>query len=130
MHSFSLRRLFSGLASVVLLVTPSYAATNTTINPQVRLAYAGNTGMYVSWNTFVQLSNPTVKHGLTTAMTQSVAVVDMGTMGPQGLTTTAGTGVAKTNVLGPKDNDTIQSLAAVVNQYEFLWHRKSLPNPA
>lgn len=30
---------------------------------QVRLAYAGPIGMTVSWNTFSQLSNPTVKYG-------------------------------------------------------------------
>lgn len=59
-------------------------------------------------------------------MPYSVAVVvDMGTIGPQGLTTSAGKGVASTNVLGPKDNNTVQSLAAVVGQYEFLWYRKS-----
>jgi hypothetical protein len=36
----------------------------TKINSQVRLAYAGDTGMYVSWNTFEKISNPTVHFGL------------------------------------------------------------------
>lgn len=40
------------------------AATNNTINSQLRLAYAGNTGMYVSWNTFEKLGYPTVHYGL------------------------------------------------------------------
>jgi hypothetical protein len=54
-----------GLAAFASLLVPSEAATNATINSQVRLAYAGDTGMYVSWNTFMKLSNPTVKYGLT-----------------------------------------------------------------
>ncbi|KFY96693.1 hypothetical protein V500_02329 [Pseudogymnoascus sp. VKM F-4518 (FW-2643)] len=52
----------------------------------------------------------------------SVAVtIDMGTMGPDGLSTTAGKGVNPTNVLGPNDNNTIQSLTAVVDSYDFVW---------
>lgn len=30
---------------------------------QHRLAYAGDTGMHVSWNTYSQLSKPTVRYG-------------------------------------------------------------------
>lgn len=52
----------------------------------------------------------------------------MGTMGPKGLTTSAGTGVSFNNILGPNDNNTIQSLAAVIDQYDFLWQRKTI-NP-
>ncbi len=162
---------------------------------QVHLAYAGDTGMYVSWNTFKKLRKPTVIYGLSprsmnkhatsdvsvtypTSLTYnnhvkitglkpdttyyyvpigvhedgtpfedettsppytfrtsrpagdgtpySVAVViDLGTMGTLGLTTSAGNGVASTNILGPKDNNTIQSLAAVKDSYDFLWHRKA-----
>lgn len=173
--------------SNLVLLVPILAATNGTINSQVRLAYASDTGMYISWNTFSHLEKPTVKYGLSrnkldqiassnisvtypTSLTYnnhvkvtglepdtryyyspvgllkdnstdlpytfktsrqvgdatpySVAVVvDLGTMGPQGLTTTAGAKVAKTNVLGPNDNNTIQSLTAVLDSYEFLWHR-------
>lgn len=189
MRSFS---VLASLAAAALLVYPSHAATNATINSQVRLAYAGSTGMYVSWNTFSKLTNPTVKYGLTPALGElassnvsvtyptsltynnhvkitglkpdttyyyspidilkdnsttlpykfrtgrlagdgtpySVAVVvDMGTFGPQGLTTHAGKGVAPTNVMGPNDNNTIQSMTAVVDSYEFLWHRKPLSSP-
>ncbi|CZR62525.1 related to acid phosphatase precursor (pH 6-optimum acid phosphatase) [Phialocephala subalpina] len=182
MRSFS---ALSGLAAVVLLALPSEAATNSTINSQVRLAYAGNTGMYVSWNTFNKLDNPAVKYGLSpnslnqsassnvsitypTSLTYnnhvkitglqldttyyyapnellgnttslpytfrtsrpagdgtpySVAiVVDLGTMGAQGLTTSAGKGVVSTNILTPNETNTIQSLTAALNSYEFLWH--------
>jgi hypothetical protein len=180
----------------------SYAATSaaglnivsnpgkTAINSQVHLAYAGSTGMTVSWNTLTQVKTPTVKYGLTpksliytatssvsvtynTSLTYnnhvkvtglkpdtvyyyqpipllkdnttslpyqfrtarsvgdgtpySVAVVvDMGTMGPLGLTTFAGDGVSQNNVLGPFDHNTIQSLDAVSDQYDFLWQRKNV----
>lgn len=64
----------------------------------------------------------------------SVAVtIDMGTMGPDGLSTTAGQGVNPNNVLGPNDNNTVQSLTAVVDSYDFLWQRnypsKSIKDP-
>jgi acid phosphatase type 7 len=181
-----------GIAAFASLVIHSEPSNNS----QVRLAYAGNTGMYVSWNTFKKLRNPAVIYGLSpssmnkyassdvsvtypTSLTYnnhvkitglrpdttyyylpigmhedgtpfhhettsrpyifrtsrpagdgtpySVAVViDLGTMGSLGLTTTAGNGVASTNILGPKDNNTIQSLAAVKDSYDFLWHRKPL----
>lgn len=184
-----------GIAAFASLVIPSKAIPNSN-NSQVRLAYAGDTGMHVSWNTFEKLRNPTVIYGLSprsmhkyassdvsvtypTSLTYnnhvkitglrpdttyyylpigvqedgtsfddettslpytfrtsrptgdatpySVAVViDLGTMGSLGLTTKAGNGVASTNVLGPKDNNTIQSLAAVKDSYDFLWHRKAL----
>jgi len=37
--------------------------SNDTTPMQVRLAYAGSTGMVVSWNTFARLHNPTVYYG-------------------------------------------------------------------
>jgi hypothetical protein len=46
-------------------------------------------------------------------------------MGPEGLTTTAGTGVSPNNILKPGEINTIQSLSAAVDQFEFLWHRES-----
>jgi hypothetical protein len=182
----------SALAAVFSLVSPSNAlVANSSINSQTRLAYAGSTGMTVSWNTFSFVSQPTVYYGLTPAMGQiatsnvsvtydtsltynnhvkitgltpdtvyyylpvpmissptngegagpftfktsrvagdstpySIAVVvDMGTMGPEGLTTTAGKGVSPNNILKPGEINTIQSLSAAVDQFEFLWHRKS-----
>lgn len=60
----------------------------------------------------------------------SVAVsIDMGTMGPDGLSTTAGTGVSPNNVLGPNDNNTVQSLTAAIDSYDLLWQRNSPPGP-
>ncbi|KAG0645385.1 Acid phosphatase [Hyphodiscus hymeniophilus] len=37
--------------------------THGSINSQVRLAYAGNTGMTVSWNTFNKIAKPQVNYG-------------------------------------------------------------------
>jgi hypothetical protein len=147
---------------------------------QLRLAYAGDTGMVVSWNTFSQLSRPTVRYGLsphdlretawstvsvtyptsttynnhvqlkdlkpdtlyyyqpefsnsTTPYTfrtsrpagdgtpYSIAVVvDLGTMGPDGLTTHVGKGAA--NPLRVNEINTIQSLSQFKSGYDFLWH--------
>lgn len=53
----------------------------------------------------------------------SVAVVaDLGTMGSMGLTTSAGSGVAKTNILKPNETNTIQSLTLFMDGFDFLWH--------
>jgi len=186
MHFLS---VIQGIAAVALLIGTSEAATNATINSQVRLAYAGDTGMFVSWNTFVKLDNPTVQYGLNPkSMNQSASsnvsityptsltynnhvkitgltpdttyyyvpvgllkdntttlpytfrtsrpagdgtpysvavVVDLGTMGSQGLTTSAGKGVSSNNILAKGENNTIQSLASALDSFEFLWHRKS-----
>ncbi|EXJ73453.1 uncharacterized protein A1O5_03213 [Cladophialophora psammophila CBS 110553] len=176
--------VYAGLlaAGVVQL---AHAATNNTINSQLRLAYAGDTGMYVSWNTFEKLARPTVHYGLLpnhlnmtassnvsvtypTSLTYnnhvkitglkpdtlyyylpehllhmnshcpytfitgrpagnpaefSVAVVvDLGTMGSQGLTTYAGKGVSENNTLSPGEINTIQSLEKFKGGYDFVWH--------
>ena len=60
----------------------------------------------------------------------SIAItIDMGTMGPDGLSTTVGSGVNPKNALGPHDNNTQQSLEAVIDSYDFLWQRNVLsPN--
>lgn len=53
----------------------------------------------------------------------SVAVVvDLGTMGRLGLTTNAGKGVSKTNILKPGEKNTIDSLASGASTFDFLWH--------
>ena len=182
----------STLAAVATFVFPIHAlVSNNSINSQTRLAYAGTTGMMVSWNTFSQISNPTVHYGLSphdldqvasstvsvtyhTSLTYNnhvkitglkadtvyyympttliqdnsttapysfrtskpagdkapysiAVVVDMGTMGPEGLYTSAGKGVAENNVLKPGEINTIQSLTSAVDQFEFLWHRTFLP---
>ena len=175
--------MWATLALSVLFAPAVLGQNNKSTNPmQIRLAYAGNTGMSLSWNTYSQLTNPTVKYGLSASnlnMTSppgisityntsstynnhvkitglkpntlyyyqpqptnltapltlqtarlpgdttpfSVAlVVDMGVMGPGGLSTTVGTGAA--SPLGPNDNNTIQSLQAQPG-FDFLWHRMS-----
>jgi hypothetical protein len=50
-------------------------------------------------------------------------VVDMGAMGSEGLTTTAGTGTAPQDILMPGEQNTIQSLTALVETYDFVIHR-------
>lgn len=52
----------------------------------------------------------------------SVAVaIDMGVMGPEGLTTHVGKGAD--HPLKPGDNNTMQSLQAQGANTDFLWHR-------
>lgn len=145
---------------------------------QIRLAYGGNGGMAVSWNTKQKLSRPTVRFGehanfLDRDASSDISITypssstwnnhvtlsglepdttyyyvpqcgsqvnsfrtapdpgkggpfkfamvgDMGTMGPDGLSTTVGKGAA--NPLGPNDKTTIQSLQALKSSYEFVWH--------
>lgn len=54
----------------------------------------------------------------------SVAVViDLGTMGHNGLTTYAGQGVSPNNILQPGEQNTIQSLDAVKDDFDFIFHR-------
>ena len=55
---------FVRLVALLSIITNAIAASNSSITSQVRVAYHGDTGMVVSWNTFDQLSNPTVMYGL------------------------------------------------------------------
>lgn len=52
----------------------------------------------------------------------AAVVVDLGTMGKMGLTTHAGDGVADTNILKADETNTIESLAAHLGSFDFLWH--------
>jgi acid phosphatase type 7 len=155
-------------------------ASNDTIPMQHRLAYAGDTGMHVSWNTYSPLSKPIVRYGTNpyalnmeassnvsvtyqtsttynnhvkitglkpdtlyyyqpihdnsttpytfktskaagdgSSMTVAV-VVDLGTMGADGLTTHIGVGAA--NPLKPGVVNTIQALGNAKSSYDFVWH--------
>jgi hypothetical protein len=183
--------LLASFAPFTLADIPSIShvrvPTNALEPVQVRLAYAGPTGMQISWNTFSQLpSPPTVRYGFTrdflpfvsspknaesvtypTSLTFSnhvrlhhlfpntkyyyqpihanassiysfttarekgdhtpyttAVVVDLGLIGPQGLSTTAGVGAA--NPLLPGEVNTIQSLQKD-NSWDFLWHREFQP---
>src|SRR6266536_670037 len=56
----------AGLTATALLSRLADATgngTSTTTPMQLRLAYAGSTGMVISWNTFSQMPNPTVRYG-------------------------------------------------------------------
>lgn len=46
------------------LNTIAMAAPADSTPMQIHLAYAGSTGMMVSWNTYCQLEQPTVRYGL------------------------------------------------------------------
>jgi hypothetical protein len=180
--------LLASLAAFTLADLPSIShirvPTNAFEPVQVRLAYAGPTGMQISWNTFSRLpSPPTVRYGFTpdflpfvsspknaesvtypTSLTFSnhvrldhlfpntkyyyqpihanassiysfrtarqkgdhtpyttAVVVDLGLIGPQGLSTSVGVGAA--NPLLPGEVNTIQSLQQD-NNWDFLWHRE------
>ncbi|EFZ04130.1 purple acid phosphatase [Metarhizium robertsii] len=49
-------------------------------------------------------------------------VVDLGTMGRLGLTTSAGSSVSQNNILKPGEKNTIDSLASTKSSYDFIWH--------
>ena len=178
---------FKAIVALVAMAVPCAALNyNVSLNSQTRLAYSGPTGMTVSWNTYNQISKPTVLYGLdpdhlifsassTVSVTYNTSltynnhvqlenllpdtvyyympttlmdpdpypysfktslpagiakpfsiavVVDMGTFGPEGLSTSAGTGVSPNNILKPGEATTIQSLVSEVDEFEFLWHRK------
>jgi hypothetical protein len=82
MHALVLLAALAGSASAVSPVTSisrkSFQVeprllSNSSINSQIRLAYHGATGMTVSWNTFSQLSNPTVRYGLDPSLSQTAS---------------------------------------------------------
>lgn len=164
---------------LLLAALPSLVVGDDQTTPmQLRLAYAGPTGMMVSWNTFSKLDKPTVKWGeaannlcntassgisityptsttynnhvtinglkpdhlyyyqpeyANTTYTfrtsrpagdhkpfEMAVVVDLGTMGKDGLTTTTGKGAA--NPLKPGEINTIQSVDSAKSGFDFLWH--------
>lgn len=148
---------------------------------QHRLAYAGDSGMVVSWNTYQQLDTPSVQYGLSPDLLDQIAhseesvtyptsitwnnhvkitdlqpgttyyykvansegssdifsfttaksagstdefsfsvVVDMGTMGQLGLSENVGEGAG--GALASGEQNTMQSLKASMDEFEFLWH--------
>lgn len=56
----------------------------------------------------------------------AAVVVDLGTMGGYGLTTHVGEGAA--NPLEKGEQNTIQSLAKTVTDWDFLWHGEQTPH--
>lgn len=67
-------------------VATDAAAANATMNSQIRLAYAGDAGMFVSWNTFDHLSKPTVHYGLSPDALNETASSDVSITYPTSLT--------------------------------------------
>jgi acid phosphatase type 7 len=62
-------KMWATFALSVLFLPPVLGQNSNATNPmQVRLAYAGSTGMTISWNTYSQLTNPTVKFGLSPSL--------------------------------------------------------------
>lgn len=173
------------LGAALVCIAPATAKSQDGFIPmQVRLAYAGESGMMVSWNTYSKLARPIVHYGrrpnqLTQVASSDVSVtyqtsltynnhvplqgldpdtvyyylpqfsnatepysfktsrsagdqspysvavaIDMGVMGPDGLTTRVGKGGG--HPLKPGDNNTLQSLQAQGADTDFLWHRESL----
>lgn len=55
-------------------------------------------------------------------------VGDMGTFGPDGLSTKVGTGAK--NPLKPGEKTTIDSLVSLIDSYDFVWHGLSPPSLA
>jgi acid phosphatase type 7 len=49
-------------------------------------------------------------------------VADLGTMGPEGLSTTSGKGVDPHGILKPGEINTIQALSQHMNDFDFLFH--------
>lgn len=72
---FASSHFWAAVATVCALAAPSSAQTyNMSLNSQTRVAYHGPNGMTVSWNTYQQISNPTVLYGLTAnALSQSAS---------------------------------------------------------
>ncbi|KAK4993090.1 hypothetical protein LTR66_006095 [Elasticomyces elasticus] len=173
-------RLWQSIVVAAGVAATALAASDAETPTQLRLAYAGDTGMHVSWNTFVQLAAPKVYYGTsprhlkrTASSNVSVTyetsttynnhvkitglepdtlyyyqpehsnatspysfrtsrpagdhtpytiavVVDLGTMGADGLTTYVGKGAD--NPLKPEETNTIQSLEDFRDDFDFLWH--------
>jgi acid phosphatase type 7 len=77
--------LTAGLTAVALLVLPAASAHNGTTSTtpmQLRLAYAGSTGMSSSWNT----SNPTVNYGLSASALNQTTSSNISVTYPTSLT--------------------------------------------
>lgn len=179
---------WAAIAALAGLLEKVQALTDDLINSQVRIAYATDRGMTVSWNTFDKLSRPVVHYGRSpehlckrassnvsvtypTSLTYNnhvtirglkpdttyyylpshllhdnsttapysfrtsraagdgtphavAVIIDIGTMGPKGLTTSAGQTVNPNNILKPGENNTMQSLEKLLHTYDFMLHRK------
>lgn len=172
--------LLANSAAAIPMPSATPIPSNKGTPTQHRIAFAGDDGMAVSWNTYEQLTNPTVWFGTSpNSLTQTAAsnisqtyqssttwsnhvklsglaqnttyyykvsnsdnsqvykfttapkkhdpnpftfaiVIDMGTMGPLGLSNTTGTGSG--GALLPGERNTIDALKANMDEYKFIWH--------
>ncbi|KAG9526876.1 hypothetical protein KCV07_g542, partial [Aureobasidium melanogenum] len=69
---------FPAFALTLLLLASTFALGealnyNKSLNSQVRSAYHGSTGITISWNTYDELSNPTVHYGLNANQLDQIA---------------------------------------------------------
>jgi acid phosphatase type 7 len=115
--------LLTGIASSQISVT---YPTSSTYNNHVKIYGLQPNTLYYYLPLCQDLTAPFT---FTTARTAGdktpfnfAMVADMGTFGPDGLSTTVGTGAA--NPLAPGDLTTIQSLQNLFSAYDFIWHGK------
>lgn len=106
--------------------------TSTTYNNHVTLEHLEEDTLYYYLPEHSNATEPYTfrtsrRAGDKTPFTMAV-VVDMGLMGPDGLSTRVGTGAA--NPLGPNDTNTIQSIEKHLDGIDFIWHRMSANSPA
>lgn len=59
----------------------------------------------------------------------TAVIIDLGTMGPKGLTTSAGQSVSPNNILRPGENNTMQSMEKLLDTFDFILHRKHIRSP-
>lgn len=101
--------------------------TSTTYNNHVTLEHLEEDTLYYYLPENSNATEPYTfrtsrRAGDNTPFTMAV-VVDMGLMGPDGLSTRVGNGAA--HPLGPNDTNTIQSLEKNRDGIDFIWHRMS-----
>ncbi|CAK7566016.1 MAG: hypothetical protein SEPTF4163_003947 [Sporothrix epigloea] len=79
-------RVSATLLALASTATASVIINNSSVTSQVRVAFNGDNGMVVSWNTFDQLSNPTVLYGLSADSLTLSASSDVSVTYPTSLT--------------------------------------------
>jgi hypothetical protein len=105
-------------------VSTTYATSSTYNNHVVLGCLQANTQYYYKPNCGSETYTFTTSRRAGDNTPFSFAMIgDMGTFGPDGLSTTVGKGAA--NPLKPGDLTTIQSLVDFKDKYDFIWHGKS-----
>ncbi|KAK5006943.1 hypothetical protein LTR60_005842, partial [Cryomyces antarcticus] len=76
----------TALAALAAAAPGDPASSNDQTPMQLRLAYAGDTGVRVSWNTFAQLQNPAVRYGTNPQALNQIASSSVSITYPTSLT--------------------------------------------